>query len=229
MSSIKLILGPVAFQDFEVPSKIQMGGRQILSVHEFIGGGRAVDAMGAQDAEITFSGVFSGANAYARALLLDTARVDGSVLPIGWDNYFFRVVIHDIQFDYQKSWWLPFKITCTIVPDPVGSGTINLLSGVDVVAADLAYATTLAAQTGISGQLISPPLILANKNVANSVLVDAGGQVASNWSAFMDSKDRTASVVTLDQVAESSAILAGSAAMIGYLNRAAKNIAAPGA
>jgi len=63
MSDVILVLGPVAFQDFEIPSAINFGGRQRLAVHQLTNGRRVVDTMGPDASEIGFSGVFSGPDA----------------------------------------------------------------------------------------------------------------------------------------------------------------------
>ena len=70
MSDIALLLGPVAFQDFELPANIGFGGEQRLAVHCLPGGARVIDVLGRDDAEITFSGIFSGSDATLRARTL---------------------------------------------------------------------------------------------------------------------------------------------------------------
>ena len=117
MPDIVLALGPVTFQDFEVPSGINFGGAQRLAVHRLPGGARIIDAMGRDDAQITFSGVFSGPNASWRARSLDELRSAGAVLPITWDAFFLSVIISDFQADYQNGWWIPYSITCIVLRD----------------------------------------------------------------------------------------------------------------
>ena len=65
------MLGPVVFRDFEVPERINLGGRQRLAVHMLPGGGRVVDAMGPDDAPIRWSGTFSGVDAAERVRMLE--------------------------------------------------------------------------------------------------------------------------------------------------------------
>lgn len=59
MSDIVLVLGPIAFADFEIPERIRFGGNQRLAVHQLPGGRRVVDALGRDDGEICWSGVFT--------------------------------------------------------------------------------------------------------------------------------------------------------------------------
>ena len=63
MADVTLLLGPVAFQDFEVPCGVNFGGRQRLALHRLPGGSRVIDALGRDDAQISFSGIFSGSDA----------------------------------------------------------------------------------------------------------------------------------------------------------------------
>ena len=83
MSKIVLTLGGVPFEDMEVPEKISFGGKQRVAVQNLIGGGRVVVALGLDDGEISFTGIFSGADAVARAQELDAARALGAQLPCG--------------------------------------------------------------------------------------------------------------------------------------------------
>ena len=75
MPKTSVILGPVLLRDFEVPERISFGGRQAIVVHRLPGGARVIDAMGRDDAEIAFSGIFSGPDATRRARTLDRAEV----------------------------------------------------------------------------------------------------------------------------------------------------------
>ena len=40
MSNVALLLGHIAFQDFEVPATINIGGDQRLAIHRLLGGTR---------------------------------------------------------------------------------------------------------------------------------------------------------------------------------------------
>ena len=60
MSDVALVLGPVLFREFEVPARINFGGRQRVVVHALPGGARVIDVLGRDDAQISFAGIFSG-------------------------------------------------------------------------------------------------------------------------------------------------------------------------
>jgi hypothetical protein len=84
-----LLFGPVLFQDFELPASITWGGAHSLAIHRLPGGARIIDAMGRDDADITWSGIFSGEDASFRARALDLMRAEGSVWPLTWDSFFY--------------------------------------------------------------------------------------------------------------------------------------------
>lgn len=117
MSDVALLLGPIVFQDFEIPSGINFGGRQRMAVHWLPGGTRVIDAIGRDDAQISFSGVFTGSNATLRARSLDELRVAGIVLPLTWDVFFYTVLISEFRADYRSGWWIPYRIVCTVLQD----------------------------------------------------------------------------------------------------------------
>lgn len=81
MSDIALLLGPIAFQEFEVPSGVNFGGRQRLAVHRLPTGLRIVDTLGRDDADICFAGIFTGSDATLRARSIDEMRVAGMIVP----------------------------------------------------------------------------------------------------------------------------------------------------
>jgi hypothetical protein len=155
MSNVVVTLGDVSFQDFEVPEKISFGGTQRLAVQELIGGGRVVDALGYDDGEISFSGIFSGDDAAQRAQTLDTERAAGAVLALFWDQYFYNVVIAEFAADYEKPWWIPFALRCIVASDPAVDNAVT--PAVYLVSNDLSVVTSLLGQAGlVLGGLTDP-------------------------------------------------------------------------
>src|SRR3954469_21838480 len=102
MSDGTLLLGPILFQDFEMPERVRWGGAQRLSVHRLPGGARVIDALGRDDFDIAWSGVFSGDDATLRARGLDLMRAEGGVWPLTWNWFFYSVVIAVFQADYTR-------------------------------------------------------------------------------------------------------------------------------
>lgn len=112
-----LILGPILFGAFEVPQTITVGGQQRLAVHQLPGGGRVVDAMGADDAELAWSGILSGPEAASRARALDRLRRGGLTWPLAWDGWRFTVVVSRFEADSSNPWWMPYRIGACVVAE----------------------------------------------------------------------------------------------------------------
>jgi hypothetical protein len=104
MSNVALLLGPIAFRNFEVPAAINIGGAQRLAIHRLLGGTRVIDTLGRDDTDISFSGTFSGPDATLRARLIDEMRVSGLSLPLTWDVFFYSVIIRKFEADYRSGW-----------------------------------------------------------------------------------------------------------------------------
>lgn len=148
MSDIALILGPVLFRDFEVPARINFGGRQRLVVHRLPGGDRVIDALGHDDAQIGFAGIFTGPDATLRARSLDQLRIAGAALPLTWDVFFYTVIIYDFRADYRNGWWIPFRIICAVVQDEAVTLVPPLVSLASSVAQDAGAAAQYATMAG---------------------------------------------------------------------------------
>jgi hypothetical protein len=137
------------FQDFEVPCGINFGGTQRLAVHRLPGGVRVIDALGRDDANICFGGIFYGDDATLRARLLDEMRASGALLPLTWDVFFYTVVISQFQADYATSNWIPYKITCTVLRDEASALIEAVLSLGATVLSDVGSAISQAGSAGV--------------------------------------------------------------------------------
>ena len=149
VSSIVLVLGPIAFRDFEVPSNINFGGLQRLAVHRLTGGQRVIDALGPDDSSICFSGVFSGPEATARAQLLDELRTTGSALPLIWYVFYYTVVINQFQASYQNPSWIPYRLVCSVLRDEAAAIIQVAESVIGSVMNDVAAASAGLVGSGI--------------------------------------------------------------------------------
>lgn len=149
MTDVVLVLGPVVFQDFEIPSGINFGGRQLLAVHRLTDGQRVVDSIGPDESEISFSGTFSGADATLRARMLNSLRAVGSELNLTWDIFFYTVVVSHFDANYENSVWIPYRIVCTVVRDEAISAASSVISLANSVLADLNVAAGQCASLGI--------------------------------------------------------------------------------
>ena len=138
-----LTLGNVALDGFEVPSRVEFGGKQRLAVHTLIGGARVIDVLGRDDAPLRWRGVLSGAGAGDRARTLDAMRVAGSLQSLTWDAFCYIVVISELKLSFCNSWWIPYEIVCTVQQDLAQSSTISSLTLAASVVDDLAAAIQL--------------------------------------------------------------------------------------
>ncbi len=165
MSEVILALGPVIFQDFEIPSGLHFGGRQILAVHQLTGGRRVVDSIGPDESEISFSGAFSGPDATLRARVLNNLRVTGSQLSLTWDIFFYTVVLREFAACYENPIWIPYRVSCTVVQDEAGSVASLPVSLVNSILSDLEAASAQCASFGVD--LGYTQVTLSNPNATN--------------------------------------------------------------
>jgi hypothetical protein len=149
MSNVALLLGPIAFQAFEVPASINIGGAQRLAIHHLPGGSRVIDALGRDDSDITFSGTFSGPDATLRARLVDEMRVSGLPMPLTWDVFFYSVIIKKFEADYRSGWWIPYRMTCIVVCDEASRAVASIISLADDALSDVTTAFGFATTAGI--------------------------------------------------------------------------------
>jgi hypothetical protein len=149
MSGVVLVLGPVAFQAFEIPSGINFGGRQLLAVHQLTDGRRVVDSIGPDESEISFSGAFSGADATLRARALNALRVAGGGISLTWDVFFYTVVLSRFDAEYENPVWIPYRISCTVVRDEASAANSSVISLGNSVLADLGVAAGQCASLGV--------------------------------------------------------------------------------
>ncbi len=97
-----LVIGALTLQGYEVPSRITIGGAQAVTIHKLPGGGRIIDAMGADDGSIAWRGLFVGPGAAQRARSLDVMRIQGTPQTLSFGDYTFNVIVVHCDYDYQQ-------------------------------------------------------------------------------------------------------------------------------
>ncbi len=226
-AGIRLTLGPVCFTGFEVPEQVAFGGAQRLAVHELPGGARVVDAMGRQDAQITWSGAFSGPDAADRARVLDALRVAGLPLPLSWDAFFYTVVIAELRAEYSTPWWIPFRLTCTVVQDKAA----------ELVAVVASLATSLAGDLAQAGAFTDVSVATTALGVDGATTPNTAGyagatgalqQVRGGLDAQVDASGAGLGATDLASVVSSAGTLAQASAARDYVGRAQVNLANAG-
>ena len=221
MSDFSLTLGPVAFAGFELPSSITVGGRQRLAVHRLPGGLRVIDALGPDPADINFSGIFTGPDAADRARLLDVLRVAGEALPLAWDAFIYTVVVESFEADYRSPWWVPYRLSCTVLRDEAASLTTAAVELAPTLTADLlsagSFATVASAAVGVSGATTVGTAANAAALVSlGTTLTSIDSHIAINTVA-LQSADLSATV-------SAAGLLAQLTAARAYTARAARNL-----
>jgi hypothetical protein len=131
MADTILQLGDFVFSAYEIPESITFGGEQKLAVHKLPGGVRVVQAMGRDDASLSWSGLMFGSGATDRAKYLDYLRVQGKQLLLTWADFKYTVVIESFHATYQRKYQIPYQISCCVVTDQTNQTTKPVESGFD--------------------------------------------------------------------------------------------------
>jgi len=225
-SGVTLTLGGVPFKDMEIPEKISFGGKQRISVQNLIGGGRVVTALGIDDGNIKFSGVFSGRDAVSRVQILDAARAAGAQLPLCWDEFFYIVVIQEFAVEYQKTNLIPFSLICIVVTDPISEIVIDTISSANAVLNDLESASSFINQSGLNLSNFSN----ANQTALSSVMSQIGTSIldTDNNLSVLNSQINTvgdpfSGAFAVQSLNTNAGQLAALVQMSGFTNRASAN------
>lgn len=155
MPDTRLILGNISFQEFEIPAKINFGGKQNLAIHKLVGGYRVVDTLGPDPDDIKWQGRFRGASALSRARALDRLRASGAQVPLMWGGLSYSVVLSHFKADYEKFYEIPYECTCTVVSDSVGG--LTLIDIVGGLIGDVTGGVTSVSLGGLAGLANLPP------------------------------------------------------------------------
>ena len=220
---VVLQLGGVALEGFEVPGRVLLGGGQSLAVHQLPGGVRIIDAMGRDDADLAWSGVFSGSDASGRARLVDALRAAGGVLPLTWDEFYYSVIIADLTLAYRSPWWIEYQIRCKVLLDEAQSSRPVPLLAAGAIASDLAEAAAyvdaaaaVVATTAI-GALTAGTAASAMASTSLSALQATISRGIANAEVGLESSDLATAV-------SSSGSLAVLTRAMGFVDRAIANV-----
>ena len=222
MSDFSLTLGPVAFVGFELPSSITLGGTQRLAIHRLPGGVRIIDALGPDPADIAFAGIFSGPDAADRARLLDTLRISGAALPLAWDAFLYTVILARFEADYRSPWWIPYRISCTVVRDEAAAAVTAILDLGSSITADLvsagSYGSSAVGAISVAGATsLGTPAFAAAQTAIGSALSGISSQIATTEPLLRTSN--------ISAAVQATGLLAQLSTSQGYVERAARNLA----
>lgn len=157
-----LTLGPVVFREFELPECVTFGGRQRISLHHLGDGDRVVSVLGSEDADIRFSGIFSGSNATTRAIILDELRCSGRVMELIWGEFAYSVIIRSFRAEYRNATWIPYEIVCIVDRNAINGLADASLTLIESALADLRSASDYSSPYGYD--LTTPMVAVAGLN-----------------------------------------------------------------
>ncbi len=231
MSSF-LLLGPILFQDFELPERISWGGAQRLAVHRLPGGVRVIDALGRDDAEIAWSGVFSGAGAGVRARAIDLMRAQGAVWPLVWDSFFYSVVIARFEADYAHANWIPYRLACTVLRDEaealvetvvsLAADALNDLASADAMGSGIDFSAPVAGLGASDATTRGSAAYGGAVSSLNDASAQIGASMTTQETALNAAEPDTAAGLT--QATGAAGNLAGLSGARGYVQRALVNL-----
>jgi hypothetical protein len=222
MSDFSLTLGPVAFAGFELPSSITLGGRQRLAIHRLPGGVRIIDALGPDPADLGWSGIFTGPDAADRARLLDTMRVVGASLILTWDAFLYTVIIENFTADYRSPWWIPYRISCTVLRDEAAVVAAVTPALAPSLAADLSAA---APYTAVATAAVSVNGATTAGSAAYTAATAALAGAVTNLNNQITITEPTIQTTDVPAAAAACGLLAQLTAALAYTARAARNLA----
>ncbi|OCJ12465.1 hypothetical protein A6U86_05430 [Rhizobium sp. AC27/96] len=182
---VSLVLGGVTFQNFEIPERINFGGRQHAAVHKLIGGNRVVDAMGPDADDVNWSGRFRGPDAMERAQALDAMRSAGAQVTLSYMSTFLVVLITEFKAEPERFYEIPYKITCTVVTDLINDALGAIVNGIDTIVGN---ALTVAASFTAGGTSAA--------QIATAAAVSTVSTAVSAAGSLQDASTATLSTVT---------------------------------
>lgn len=143
--------GAFTFSGAEVPENIAFGGSQLLDVQKMIGGRRRVNAMGADDMPLGWSGMFLYSSALSRARFLDSVRREGLLCTLSWDALLYQVTISEFRATYKYPFRIPYTIQFEVVQDQTATiDSVPAITPAQSLATDMARMNTLSNCIGSS-------------------------------------------------------------------------------
>ncbi|MEW9304561.1 hypothetical protein [Labrys neptuniae] len=145
MADTQIVIGPFVLHGWEIPEKINFGGKHELPVHKLIGGRRVFDAMGGIPDAMEWKGRFRGPDALSRAQALNQMRIAGAQIELSWFDFFKTVVITKFKADAERFYEVSYEITCEVITDDAADALGGLAGALEgLVTADLRSASSAA-------------------------------------------------------------------------------------
>ncbi len=104
----------LTFPDLAQPQALDIANTQQLAVHDLIGGGRVVEALGRKMTPVSWEGVFLGAPmAFDAGLALQALAASGGSTLLTWERFRFRGLISALSLSCESAFRISYKITFT--------------------------------------------------------------------------------------------------------------------
>lgn len=125
MAELSLRLDDLVLQGLEVPSVFgPLGGTQAVAVHEFAGGLRTIQALGAFPGPIRWQGWLLGSNAWGRSFALDRKRVAGLQVEVQIGQWRWLGVITSYLGHLLSQWQVRYEIEIEPIKDLGGQASV---------------------------------------------------------------------------------------------------------
>jgi hypothetical protein len=199
--------------------------------------------MGPTPKPLAWTGMMIGANATARAKLLDQMRQDGDTILLSWGTFAYDVVIRSFSANYKRENWMgQYSITCEVVDTLVVISPPSLLSSItddlsDALGIDVAGTLADADAAVTQAQAVIAPLAALipgtnNAALALGALAQAQGTLSGLSLAAQGNAGGLIAAMASSGLASQfpAALSAGQSlaqipAMASYVTRAASNVA----
>ena len=228
-----ITIGGISLSEWEIPERINFGGKQQVSVHKLLGGNRVVDTMGPDPDDVRWSGRFRGPTALQRSAALDLLRASGAEVPLIYLGKFLTVVITSFQAEAERAYEIPYQIVCTVVSDNVNGAIGAIVTGLDAI---VGSALTVAAAFSAGGTSAAE-LSTASAVASVASAVSAAGSLQGASAATLQSVSGViyASSMSLGSIATGLDATLGAGAgtasgvdpdqMVSFLNTQVQNCA----
>ena len=160
MSNVVVTLGDFAFTNFEVPTKMPLGGDQHIKQHDLPGGTRIIDALGYFNAPIEWNGLFFGIDSVSRAKYLETLAAIGNPLSLKWDEFSYDVLIESFKYDFMRVNQIPYTMKCVILKNNANPvTTLTVIEDTDTSISDFIVAMEqYVAEIDVTDDTTEPPV-----------------------------------------------------------------------
>lgn len=230
---VTLTLGDFVFpsgqMDFAVPDSIPITMRQQVVNHDLVGGVRVIDAMGTFTDPVTWSGVFNGPDTLKNGRALETLLRAGAALPLTFSDKSFLVVITEWFIDFQRPYWIPYKITCSVVSNNPQQAVAGQDADINaVIKGDVNTMSTLGGIINNSGltsaistlqSAVNSVSTFANaaQSTINSVLAPLAAVQAQVKTLITSVTNTTLNITTLGGILPNNSIAANASSLLSQV------------